>query len=80
MSFIPLTLRCKNCKTKFTQRRTGQIYCKPKCRNEFHNYGATPIEQLKRRLAAYMRTPEFKTLLRQAIAQEMKTIQREALL
>jgi hypothetical protein len=69
--------RCKNCRTAFEVRKPGQVFCKPKCRTEFHNYGATPLVQLKRRLNAYMRSEEFKLAMRSVVRRELKAIMEE---
>lgn len=33
---MPTTRKCQQCGTRFTIRRTWQLFCKPSCRNRYH--------------------------------------------
>ena len=70
MAFQPVKARCRNCKKFYTKTRENQTFCKKKCRDNFHNYGKTPLEQVTRRFKAWMRTPDFKELMRDAVSKE----------
>jgi hypothetical protein len=72
MPFTPERARCKNCRKSYMRKKENQLFCKSKCRENFHNYGKTPLEQVTRRLKAWMRTPEFRELMRDAVAKEVR--------
>jgi hypothetical protein len=72
MPFTPVRARCRNCRKLYTKTRENQTFCKKQCRDNFHNYGKTPLEQVTRRLKAWMRTPEFRELMRNAVSKEVR--------
>lgn len=74
MPFTPVRSRCRNCRKFYTKTKQNQIFCKAKCRENFHNYGKTPLEQVTRRLKAWMRTPEFRELMRDAVRKEVRAL------
>jgi len=74
MAFQPVKARCRNCKKFYTKTRENQTFCKKKCRDNFHNYGKTPLEQVTRRFKAWMRTPDFKEMMRDAVKKELRAM------
>ena len=72
MPFTPVPARCKNCKKRFIKTQEHKVFCTPKCKSNFHNYGKTPLEQVTKRFNAWMRTPEFKELMRDAVRKAVR--------
>jgi len=56
------------------RKQEHQVFCTVKCKSNFHNYGKTPLDQVTRRFKAWMRTPEFKELMRDAVRKEMRAM------
>lgn len=77
MPFTSVRGRCKNCRKLYWKTRENQTFCKVKCRRDFNNYGKTPGEQLQRRLNSFMRTEEFRELMREAVAKEVRAVMPE---
>jgi ribosomal protein L37AE/L43A len=74
MPFTPIPARCKNCRKRFTKTQATKLFCSTKCRANFHNYGKTPLEQVTKRLKVWMKTPEFRELMREAVRKEVDQI------
>lgn len=66
--------RCRNCKKFFMRRKYNQVFCKQTCRNNFHNYGKTPQQQVETRLKAFMRTEDFRELMRDTVRKEIEKV------
>jgi hypothetical protein len=66
--------RCKNCKKRFPKTRDDRLYCSDRCKNQYNNYGRTPEAQMVARFKSFMRTQDFKTLMREAVR---KTVREE---
>ena len=71
MPFTPEKARCRNCKKPFMRRKPTQVFCKAKCRDQYHNYGSTPQAQMEGRLKSFMRTEDFRALMREAVRKEV---------
>lgn len=76
MPFTPIPARCRNCKKRFTKTQATKVFCSTKCRANFHNYGKTPLEQITKRLQVWMKTPEFRELMREAVRKEVQELLR----
>ena len=67
MPFTPETGRCRNCTKKFPRTQAHQKFCSDKCRSNFHRYGKTPLDQLVQRLRGYMKSAEFREMMREEV-------------
>ena len=67
MPFTPVKGRCRNCKKFFMRTKPTKVFCTPKCRDQYHNYGSTPQAQMEMRLRSFMRTEDFRALMRDTV-------------